>query len=45
MKDLGQTNVANQLKANFQQEVNDIMSKMGTPNQSVLNMIDELMNL
>jgi hypothetical protein len=45
MKDLGQTNVVNQLKTNFQQEVNDIMSKMGTPNQSVLNLIDELMGL
>ncbi len=45
MKDLGHTNVANQLKTNFQQEVNDIMSKMGTPNQTILNLIDELVNL
>jgi hypothetical protein len=45
MKDLNERNIVNQLKTNFQQEVNDIMSKMGLPNHSVLNLIDELMNL
>ncbi|MEM9546674.1 MAG: hypothetical protein AAGA77_11920 [Bacteroidota bacterium] len=45
MLNMGQTSVANQLKTNFQNEVNDIMSKMGTPDQSVLDLIDNLMNL
>ncbi len=42
----GQTTVANQLKNNFQAEVNDIINKIGAPtNPSVTNLITQLMNL
>jgi hypothetical protein len=49
MKDLGHTNIVNQLKANFQEEINKIFIELspysGPPNQSSLNLVTELMNL
>jgi hypothetical protein len=41
----GHIDVANQLKTNFQNEVNDIMQNFGTAQPSVLALIDDLMNL
>lgn len=41
----GHIDVANQLKTNFQNEVNNIMQNFGTAQPSVLALIDDLMNL
>ena len=45
MRAMGQDAIVMRLKNNFLEEANDIISKYGSPDQSVVNLIDDLKNL